>query len=222
MTTIGFIGSGKIGSAVARLAVAQGYDVVVSNSRAPETLAELVAELAELGGLGVRVSAAWAAEAAAAADIAVVSIPLHAIWKIDTVPLAGKIVLETNNYYPARDGRIAAIDEERGTTTGLLQELVPTARVVKAFNHINFVHIPTQGLPAGSPDRRALAIAGDDPEAKAWAAAFLDRAGFDTVDLGPAAESWRIENGTPGYGKRQTVAELEEALAAAVRSTVHP
>ncbi len=216
MTTIGFIGSGKIGSAMARVAVAQGYDVVLSNSRAPETLDDLVAEL------GPKASAMWAADAAVAADIAVVSIPLHAIWDIDTTGLEGKVVLETNNYYPSRDGRIAAIDEERATTTGLLQDLVPTAKVVKVFNHIYSAHIPSQALPAGDPNRRALAIAGDDAEAKAWAKAFIDGAGFDVVDVGTAAESWRIENGTPGYGPRLTVPELEAALASADRSVVHP
>jgi len=216
MTTIGFIGSGKIGSALARLAVAQGHEVVVSNSRAPETLADLVAEL------GPRARAAWAAEAAAAADIAVVSIPLRAIWEVEPAPLAGKIVLETNNYYPARDGRIDSIDEELATTTGLLQEHLRSARVVKAFNHINYLHIPSQALPSGAPDRRALAIAGDHEDAKAWARDFIDRGGFDVVDAGSAAESWRIENGTPGYGPRLSAAELEAALAAAVRGAVHP
>jgi predicted dinucleotide-binding enzyme len=216
MTTIGFIGSGKIGSALARVAVAQGYDVVVSNSRAPETLDDLVAELSPSA------RAMRAPDAAAAADVAVVSIPLHAIWDIDTTGLDGKVVLETNNYYPVRDGRIGAIDEERATTTGLLQELVPTAKVVKVFNHIYSAHIPSQALPAGAAGRRALAIAGDDVEAKAWARAFIDAAGFDVVDVGSAAESWRIENGTPGYGPRLTVPELEAALASADRSVVHP
>jgi 8-hydroxy-5-deazaflavin:NADPH oxidoreductase len=216
MTTIGFIGSGKIGSALARAAVAQGYEVVMSNSREPETLDDLVAEL------GPTARAMRAPDAAAAADVAVVSIPLRAIWDIDTSGLAGKIVLETNNYYPARDGRIEAIDQERATTTGLLQELVPTAKVVKVFNHIHSGHIPSQALPAGSPARRALAIAGDDAEAKAWARGFIDAAGFDVVDAGTAAESWRIENGTPGYGPRLTVPELEAALAGADRSAVHP
>ncbi|WP_298226821.1 NAD(P)-binding domain-containing protein [Gryllotalpicola sp.] len=216
MTTIGFIGSGKIGSALARLAVAQGYDVVVSNSRAPETLAELVAEL------GSRATAARAADAAAAADVAVVSIPAKNIGQVDPEPLAAKIVLETNNYYFERDGRIAAIDEERTTVSALLQEHLPTSRVVKAFNHISFAHIPTQGLPSGSEGRRALAIASDFDDAKQWARDFIDRAGFDAVDAGPLANSWRIERDSPGYGRRLTAPQLEAALAEAVRSAVHP
>jgi len=215
MTTIGFIGAGKIGGTVARLAAEQGYDVVVSNSRGPETLAELVAEIGPNG------RAAWAAEAAAAADIAFVSVPLKNIWQIDPAPLAGKIVLETNNYYAVRDGRIEAIDEERNTTTGLLQEHLPTSHVVKIFNHINWTHIPTDGLPAGDPNRRAIAIASDHADALDFARRFLDELGYDAVDVGSVAESWRIEKGTPGYGKRVTASQLEAALQQAERSVVH-
>jgi predicted dinucleotide-binding enzyme len=215
MTTLGFVGAGKIGGTVARLAAQLGYDVVVSNSRAPETLAELVTEI------GPHARAAWAAEASAAADVAFVSVPLKNIWQIDPAPLAGKIVLETNNYYPVRDGRIAALDEERNTTTGLLQEHLPDSRVVKVFNHINWKHIPTQGLPAGDPKRRALAMASDHADALDFARRFYDELGFDAVDASPVAESWRIERDTPGYGARLTAPELEAALAQAVRAVVH-
>jgi predicted dinucleotide-binding enzyme len=215
MTTLGFIGAGQIGGTLARLAANLGYDVVVSNSRAPETLSDLVAEI------GGSARAAWAAEASAAADVAIVSIPLRNIWQVAPAPLAGKIVLETNNYYPVRDGRIAALDEERATTTGLLQEHLPTSRVVKAFNHINWRHIPKQGLPAGDPGRRALAVASDHADALEWARAFYDQLGYNAVDASPVAESWRIERDTPGYGPRLTAAELEAALQQAVRSAVH-
>jgi predicted dinucleotide-binding enzyme len=215
MTTLGFIGAGKIGGTVAKLAAQHGYDVVVSNSRAPETLAELVAEI------GPNARAAWAAEASAAADVAFVSVPLKNIWQIDPAPLAGKIVLETNNYYPVRDGRIAALDEERSTTTGLLQEHLPESRVVKVFNHINWKHIPTHGLPAGDPGRRALAMASDHADALDFARRFYDQLGFDAVDASPVAESWRIERDTPGYGARLTAPKLESALDEAVRAVVH-
>lgn len=215
MTTLGLIGAGQIGGQLARVAIPLGYDVVIGNSRSPETLAELVAEL------GPKAKAAWAADAAAAADVAIISIPLKNIWQVAAEPLAGKIVLETNNYYPARDGRIAAIDEERATTTGLLQEHLPTSRVVKTFNHIFWRHITEQAEPTGTEDRRALAIASDHQDALDWAASFIDQLGFDTVNVGSVAESWRIERDTPGYGPRLTASELESALAAAVRSVVH-
>ncbi|MCL2515220.1 MAG: NAD(P)-binding domain-containing protein [Microbacteriaceae bacterium] len=214
MTTLGFVGAGKIGGTVARLAAQHGYNVVVSNSRDPETLAELVGEI------GGESRAAWAAEASAAADIAMVSIPLKNIWDVDPAPLAGKIVLETNNYYPVRDGRIAELDEERNTTTGLLQDHLPSSRVVKIFNHINWTHIPAQGLPAGDPKRRALAIASDHADALEFARTLLDQLGFDAVEV-PVAESWRIERDTPGYGPRLTAAELTAKLAEAERAVVH-
>ena len=213
MTTLGFVGAGQIGGTVARLAAQLGYNVVVSNSRAPETLADLVEEI------GPNARAAWAAEASAAADIAFVSIPLKNIWQLDPAPLAGKIVLETNNYYPVRDGQIAALDEGRATTTGLLQEHLPDSRVVKAFNHINWRHIPVQGLPAGDPGRRALAIASDHADALEFARRFYDELGFDAVDIGSVAESWRAERDTPAYGPRLTSAELEAALAEAERES---
>jgi len=217
MTTLGFVGSGQIGGTVARIAAQLGYPVVVSNSRAPETLSDLVAEIAAQGG---DARAAWAAEASAAADVAMVSIPLKNIWDVDPAPLAGKIVLETNNYYPVRDGRIAAIDDEQNTTTGLLQDHLPESRVVKIFNHINWKHIPTHAAPSGDPKRRAVAIASDHADALEFARTLLDQFGFDAVEV-PVAESWRIERDTPGYGPRLTAAELTAKLAEAERAAVH-
>jgi predicted dinucleotide-binding enzyme len=211
MTTIGFIGAGNIGSQVARVAIADGYEVVLSNSRGPETLAELVAELGE------HARAATPVEAAEAGDFVVVSIPLKAIDTVPVEPLAGKLVIDTNNYYPQRDGQIDALDARQTTSSGLLQQHLPESHVVKAFNAIRFSDITTTGTPSGTPGRRALAIAGDDPESNTQVASFLDRIGFDTVDLGPLSESWRIEPGTPGYGADFTQAELEAATAAAVR-----
>ena len=135
MTTIGLIGSGHIGSTVARLAVDAGHDVVLSNSRGPETLADLVAEL------GPRARAATAAEAAAAGDIVVVTIPLKAYREVPVEPLRGKIVIDTNNYYPQRDGHIAELDDGSTTSSELLQEHLPESHVVKAFNNIYFGHL---------------------------------------------------------------------------------
>ena len=149
---------------------------MISNSRGPETLADLVAEL------GPQARAATAAEAAAAADIAVVTVPLSAYRDVPVEPLAGKIVLDTNNYYWERDGHIDALDRGEATTSGLLQEHLPTSKVVKAFNHIGAPDITTDGAPAGTPNRRALATAGDDPEAVAFVTDFYDRLGFDTVE----------------------------------------
>lgn len=211
MTTIGFIGSGKIGSQLARLAVAQGHDVVLSNSRGPETLADLVAEL------GPHARAATPAEAAAAADIAVVTIPLRAIDTVPVAPLAGKIVIDTNNYYPVRDGQIAELDSEETTVSELLQRHLPTSKVVKAFNHIMFSQLTTDGRPAGTPGRRALVVAGDDAGALTTVAGLIDSFGFDVVEVSPLAEGWRIQKDTPAYGTKETAETMPAALAAAKR-----
>src|SRR5580704_11326272 len=165
MKTIGLVGAGHIGSQIARLAVASGYSVVISNSRGPETLAALVAEL------GPSARAATAVEAARAGDIVVVTVPLKNYRQVPVEPLAGKIVIDTNNYYPQRDGHIPELDNESTTTSELLQAHLPTSRVIKAFNHIYAAQLTTDGRPAGSKDRRALVIAGDDRDAKATVSA---------------------------------------------------
>jgi hypothetical protein len=211
MTTLGLIGAGHIGSQVARLAVRNGYDVVLSNSRGPETLASLVREL----GPGAR--AGTPVEAAQAGDIVVVTIPLRDYLSVPVEPLVGKVVIDTNNYYPQRDGHMAALDDESTTTSELLQAHLPRSRVVKAFNHIYAAQLTTDGKPSGTPGRRALVIAGDDSDAKATVSHLLDQLGFDTVDAGPLKEGWRIQRDTPGYGPRRTAEELRRDLAAAQR-----
>jgi predicted dinucleotide-binding enzyme len=194
MTTWGFIGSGNIGSTVARLAVAAGHDVVMSNSRGPETLGELVSDLGE------HARAATATEAAQAGDVVVVTIPLKNYREVPAEDLAGKIVIDTMNYYPGRDGQIADLDSQATTSSELLQAHLASARVVKAFNNIFFQHLRDLPRPSGSADRSALAIAGDDAEAKGVVTGLLDELGYDTVDLGPLAEGWRTQPGTPAYG----------------------
>ena len=211
MVTLGLIGAGNIGSQLARLAVAHGYDVVLSNSRRPETLTALVAEL------GPKARAATPAEAAKAGDIVVVTIPLRHYETVPVEPLVGKIVVDTMNYYPQRDGRIPELDADSTTTSELLQAHLPTSKVVKAFNHIYAAQLTTDGRPAGTKDRRALVIAGDDPGAKATVTRLLDEFGFDVVDAGPLNEGWRIQRDTPGYGPRRTVTQLRQDLAAAKR-----
>jgi len=211
MATIGLIGAGHIGSQIARLAIAHGYDVVISNSRGAETLSGLVDEL------GPSACAATPAEAAAAGDIVVVTIPLKDYRSVPVAPLAGKIVIDTNNYYPQRDGHIPELDNESTTTSELLQAHLPASKVVKAFNHIYAAQITTDGRPVGTKNRRGLAIFGNDEAAKATVARLLDEFGFDAVDGGALPESWRIQRDTPGYGPRRTAEELRKDLAAATR-----
>jgi predicted dinucleotide-binding enzyme len=229
MTTIGLIGSGHIGSTVARLAVDAGHDVVLSNSRGPQTLADLVEDL------GPHARAATAEEAARAGDLVVVTVPLKNVDQVPAEALRGKIVIDTSNYYPQRDGRIEALDDGSTTTSQLVASQLPGARYVKGFNNINFLHLGSLQRPTGSPDRSVLAIAGDDAEAKAAVAAFIDTLGYDVYDAGSLADSWRFDVGTPAYGApyntdtsgvfpppadsgRQVTAEImEQALARATR-----
>ena len=209
--TIGLIGAGHIGSQLARLAIANGYSVVISNSRGPETLSGLVAEL------GPKARAAAPAEAAKAGDIVVVTLPLKNYKTVPVEPLAGKVVIDTNNYYPQRDGQIPELDSESTTVSELLQAHLPKSKVVKAFNHLYAASLTTDGQPAGSNNRRALVIAGDDKDAKETVTRLIDQFGFDTVDVGPLKEGWRIQRDTPGYGPRRNAEELRRDLAAAKR-----
>ncbi len=211
VTTLGLIGSGHIGSQLARLAVQHGYDVVLSNSRGPASLAGLVQEL------GPQARAATPDEAAAAGDLVVVTIPLHALDTVPVEPLAGKVVIDTDNYYPQRDGQIAELDDESTTVSELLARHLPQSHVVKAFNHILASELTTDGSPAGTPGRRALVVAGDDEAARRRVIDLLDEFGFDAVELDSLAEGWRIQRDTPGYGMRRDAEQLRADLAAAKR-----
>jgi 8-hydroxy-5-deazaflavin:NADPH oxidoreductase len=194
MTTVGFIGSGRIGGTVAKLAVAAGHRVILSNSRGPQTLGDLVADLGPLARAGTT-------SEAAASDLVVVAIPVKAYQDIPALPLAGQVVLDTGNYSPARrDGQIPDLDDGTLTSSELLQRLLPEAVVVKVFNNIYFKHLEYLSRPSGAPDRTFLPIAGDDPQAKEAVAAFLDEIGYGIVDAGSLAQSWRQEPGTPVYG----------------------
>jgi 8-hydroxy-5-deazaflavin:NADPH oxidoreductase len=222
MTTIGFIGSGQIGSSIARLAVGAGHEVVLSNSRGPETLADLVAEL------GPRVSAATSGEAAAAGDIVVVTVPVKAFPGLPAAALAGKTIIDTCNYGPERDGHIPELDSNSLTSSELLLRYIPDAKLVKAFNNIFFKHLLSLARPTGAADRSYLPIAGDSSAAKAAVSEFIHSIGFSVVDAGPLAESWRQAVGTPAWGtpygpytdeKGQPAGEdaIRAALASATR-----
>jgi predicted dinucleotide-binding enzyme len=193
VTTVGFIGSGRIGGTVAELAVAAGHPVVLSNSRGPETLRDLASDLGPLARAGT------GAEAAAAGDIVVVTIPLRAYRSVPAEPLAGKVVIDTMNYYPLRDGQLPDLDDGSATSSELLQRHLPGSSVVKAFNNIFYKHLRSLSRPAGSADRTFLPIAGDDAAAKSAVTAFLDSIGYGAVDAGPLADSWRQQPGTPVY-----------------------
>jgi predicted dinucleotide-binding enzyme len=210
-STIGIIGSGNIGGRLARALTAAGNRVVIANSRGPESLAPLVAELGELARAGT------VAEAAAAGELVVVTIPLQAVTSIPSELLDGRIVIDTNNYYPGRDGAIAELDARATTTSELVARHFAGARVVKAFNHIPAQEILDHAQPSGTSGRRALAVYADDGAARDRVAALIEMVGFDVVDGGPLADSWRIERDQPGYIPHFTAEQLRGKLADAQR-----
>jgi hypothetical protein len=193
MATLGLIGSGHIGGMLARLAVDADLDVVLSNSRGPQTLSGLVDEL------GPQARAATPAQAAAAGDWVVVTIPVGAIGTVPREPLAGKTVIDTGNYYLPRDGIIPELEAQELTDSEMLQRHLPGAHVVKAFNNIHYPHLRALPRPVDAADRTALPIAGNDPGAKKRAAELLSLLGYDCVDVGPLTESWRSQPGTPVF-----------------------
>jgi len=208
MTTIGIIGAGEVGSHIARAAIKSGHRVVIANSRGPETLGRLIKEL------GSSVRAATAAEAAAAGDFVVVAVPLKLVNDMPAAELAGKVVIDTNNYMPWRDGSYPMVDCGEKTEHELRQEQLPESRVVKAFTHIQAPRIISWGRPAGAPDRLALSTSSDFPEAVKIVTRLYDKFGFDTVDNSPLSESWRTRPGQPAWKQeRQTRAELAANIA---------
>ena len=211
MTTIGIIGSGHVGSNLAKAAIAHGYDVVLSTSQGPDTLTGLASDL------GPPARAAIPAEAAAVGDFAIVAIPITTIDQVPVEPLVGKVVIATINYFPGQPGHIAEVDNGTTTAPGLLQAHLPTSKVVRAFSMINAAEMSGDGHPDGDPRRRALALAGDDPAAKKLVAGLYNEFGFDAVDIGGLAESWRVDAGQPAFVTRQNIAELKANVAKAQR-----
>jgi predicted dinucleotide-binding enzyme len=204
---VGIIGAGMIGQATATRLVTAGHEVVISNSRGPETLADLEQSLGQSAHAGT------AAEAARFGDVVLVAIPLKAIGSLPADELAGQIVIDANNYYPDRDGQIAELDGGEIGSSELLARRLPGARIVKAFNTIYFERIAHEAQPPGSHERLAVPMAGDDPEAKQVVAALIDDMGFDPVDAGSLADGRRQEPGTPVYNVPLSAADLRAALA---------
>lgn len=211
---IGIIGAGMIGGTLARRLRSLGNDVAIANSRGPETLRDLAAEI---GATAVTVT-----EAARSGEIVVVSIPERAVADLPKGLFAGVpadvVVIDTGNYYPARDGRIRAIDEGQIESAWVAAQL--GRPVVKTFNHIYFKSLLENGKPQGAAGRIALAVAGDAPEARAKVVRLVDELGFDAVDAGGIQESWRQQPGTPAYTQDLDAARLKDALAAADRNRV--
>jgi predicted dinucleotide-binding enzyme len=164
-------------------------------------------------------------------DIVVLTVPLSAVDQVPEGPLRDKVVIDTCNYYPQRDGHVAELDDESTTSSELVQRHLGGSEVVKCFNNLSYIHLRELARPAGSPDRSVLAIAGDDAKAKAAVSAFLDSIGYDAYDAGALSEGWRFQRDTaaygapyvvpgeqfPGTGRAATATEMEHALAASKR-----
>jgi predicted dinucleotide-binding enzyme len=205
---IGIIGSGRIGATTARLFAAAGHDVTIANSRGPESLRELVDEL------GPRVRAATVADAAHDAEVVLVAVPLHAYPDLPADAFAGKVVIDANNYYPERDGQIAELDNGETTSSELLARHLSGARVVKAFNTMNFRPLGSEGrLHAPRAERLALYLAGDDEQANAVVAGLIEEIGFAPVETGGLHEGGaRQQPGMPIYNRPMTAEEAEAAV----------
>jgi 8-hydroxy-5-deazaflavin:NADPH oxidoreductase len=191
---IGFIGTGMIGSALARLSVAAGYSVVISNSRGPDSLADFVKELGPLARAATR------EEAAASADLVIASVPMGAYTSLPVNEMKGKVVIDTMNYYPAaRDGGIDALDKAEITSSEMIQQHLRDAVVVKALHNLDFHHLYANARPAGHKERTTLPVAGDDMAAVEKVIRFMDKLGYNAVHIGSLEKSWKIEPGTPLY-----------------------
>lgn len=205
---IGIIGAGHIGGNAARLFAKAGHEIAIANSRGAETLKDLAAELGE------NARAVSVEEAAGFGDVVLVSIPLGRYMELPAEAFDGKIVIDTNNYYPERDGQIAALDNDETTSSELLQEHLRGAHVVKAFNTIWFEHLKTQGntdLPF--EQRRVIFVAGDDKEAKKQVFELIEEIGFAPYDTGGLRFGGKTQQpGTAVYNRNLTISEAQAIL----------
>lgn len=211
---IGIIGAGMIGGTLARKLVNLGHDVVIANSRGPDTIHDLAAD--------VGATAVTVAEAARRGEIVIVTIPQRAVADLPKDLFAGVpadvVVIDTGNYYPSRDGSIPAIHEGQPESAWVAEHL--GRPVIKAFNNIYFKSLLEKGTPKDTTGRIALPVAGDPSDARAKVLRLVDELGFDPIDAGSIEESWRQQPGTPCYTKDLEAPRLKEALAAADRSGI--
>lgn len=211
---IGSIGAGFLARAFARRAIAAGHEVMVSNTRGPQSLASVPS------GTGAAIGTL--AEAAQFGEIVLLALPFAARASLATLPFGSRILLDANNYYPERDGLIPTLEDRRETTSGMIAALLPGARLVKAFNAILAADLEPGDAGVPRPRRRALPLAGEEAEAKAQVAALHESLGFTALDAGGLAESWRFERAKPAYCRPLDEAGLAAALAAARREVDLP
>jgi predicted dinucleotide-binding enzyme len=206
--TIGILGAGRVGTALARQAMKAGYDVLIATAKPPSEIALIVDMLAP----GAR---AVTAEAAARdADIVVLAVPLGKYPTLHPEFLAGKVVIDAMNYWAPTDGTIAEF-EGTASTSEVVQRFLPRTRLVRTLNHIGYHELEEQDLPNGHPERQALALAGDDAEARRTVAEFIDRLGYDPIDAGELAAGRKFDAGTAIFGGRLRRDEMRSVLGEA-------
>ncbi len=209
---IGFVGAGAMAQTLAQHALRSGHQVMLSNSRGPESLISIASVFdCKIG---------TAEEAAVFGDVVIIAVPLHAHKNLPKQQLEGKVVLDLLNYFPHRDGHISELNDMQMTTSELLASYLPGAKVVKAFNSITVQDLQVDARHKGANDRRAIPVASDDPQAKAIAVQLIDDIGFDAADGGSLADSWRFERFRPAYCVAAPKGKLEQILAATTRDSV--
>jgi predicted dinucleotide-binding enzyme len=210
LSRLAVLGAGHVGPVIARLAVKAGYPVAIATSGDPEDIA-LITELVIPGA-----QPRWKADAVAHADIVVLAMPLHRFLDVDPALLGGKLVVDAMNYWPASDGRLEAFED--GGSSEIVARRLTGSTVVKALNHIGYHELEDRARPAGTPDRRAAGVAGDDPAAVAAIAGLVDRIGYDPVRLGSLRAGRVLQPGGPVFGVVLTRPELERAVREDARS----
>jgi 8-hydroxy-5-deazaflavin:NADPH oxidoreductase len=212
--TIGILGAGRVGTAVARQALKAGFEVKIATAKPAAEIA-LIVDIVTPGAVAVDTAEA------AAADLVVVAVPLHKYRTLDPSLLTGKTVIDVMNYWAPTDGEVDDFENDPRTSSEIIQEFLEGSNVVKSLNHIGYHELEEDDQAPGSPDRRALALAGDHDGAKELVAAFIDRLGYDPVDAGPLAAGRAFQPGTEIFNGSHTAEELGALLNTALQPS-HP